>query len=86
VQDTAVVGLAHPKWQEPPLALVVLRPGHDATQGRLREHLSATFARWQLPDQILFVDSIPKTSVGKLDKKAIRARYAELYESASGPS
>jgi fatty-acyl-CoA synthase len=79
VREAAVVGVPHPKWQERPLALVVLKPGHHATLQQVREHLSATFAKWQLPDQVLFVESIPKTSVGKINKKAMRAEYAGLY-------
>ncbi|MBO9651139.1 MAG: long-chain-fatty-acid--CoA ligase [Variovorax sp.] len=79
VRDAAVVGIAHAKWQERPLALVVLKPGQAATQAQLLAHLSAAFSRWQLPDEILFVESIPKTSVGKLDKKRIRAENADRY-------
>ncbi len=83
VRDAAVVGIAHPKWQERPLALVILKPGHQATLQQLHQHLSATFAKWQLPDRVLFVDAIPKTSVGKLDKKVIRATHADLYANES---
>ena len=79
VREAAVVGIPHAKWQERPLALVVLRPGHEATVGQLKAHLMSAFANWQLPDQILFVEAIPKTSVGKLDKKRIRAEHAERY-------
>ena len=79
VRDAAVVGIAHPKWQERPLALVVLKPGQLATLEELHAHLSSAFAKWQLPEQVLFVESIPKTSVGKLDKKLIRAQHADLY-------
>jgi fatty-acyl-CoA synthase len=86
VRDAAVVGLPHPKWQERPLALVVLKPGHLATAQQLHEHLSAAFAMWQLPDQILLVHSIPKTSVGKLNKKVIRADYAGIYGQAADPT
>jgi fatty-acyl-CoA synthase len=86
IRDAAVVGLPHPMWQERPLALVVLKPGHQVTVQQLHEHLSAAFARWQLPDQILLVNSIPKTSVGKLNKKVIRAEYAGLYGHAADQS
>jgi fatty-acyl-CoA synthase len=79
VRDAAVVGVPHPKWQERPLALVVLRPGQQATQEQLQEHLTSAFAKWQLPDQILFVETIPKTSVVKIDKKRIRVEQAERY-------
>jgi fatty-acyl-CoA synthase len=79
VREAAVVGLPHPRWEERPLALVVLKPGHQASVQQLHEHLSTAFARWQLPDQILLVNSIPRTSVGKLNKKVIRAAYLGLY-------
>lgn len=58
---------------------MVLRPGQQATQEQLQEHLTSAFAKWQLPDQILFVETIPKTSVGKIDKKRIRVEQAERY-------
>jgi fatty-acyl-CoA synthase len=64
------------------LALVVLEPGRPATAEELIEHLAGAFKRWQLPDRILFVASLPKTSVGKLNKKAIRAEYVGLYAQA----
>ena len=79
VRDAAVIGIPHAKWQERPLALVVLKPGQEATLEQLHAHLSSAFAKWQLPDQVLFVEAIPKTSVGKNDKKRMRAEHAERY-------
>ena len=79
VSDAAVIGVAHSKWQERPLALVVLKPGHEVTVEQLHKHLSSAFAKWQLPDEILFVQAIPKTSVGKNDKKSMRAAHANRY-------
>jgi fatty-acyl-CoA synthase len=79
VREAVVVGVPHPRWQERPLALVVLEPGRQATPEELIAHLAETFERWQLPDRVLLVDSIPKTSVGKLNKKAIRAEHADIY-------
>jgi fatty-acyl-CoA synthase len=81
VLEAAVVGITHPKWEERPLALVVLREGEKerVTADDIRNHLAKTFARWQLPDEVLFVDQIPKTSVGKLNKKEIREQYKEMY-------
>ena len=81
VLEAAVVGVAHPKWEERPLALVVLREEHKGkvSAEEIREHLAKTFAKWQLPEEVLFVDEIPKTSVGKLDKKVIRAEHADIY-------
>jgi fatty-acyl-CoA synthase len=81
VLEAAVVGVAHPKWQERPLALVVLRPEYagkvDAEE--IRNHLGQKFAKWQLPESVIFVASIPKTSVGKINKKVIREEHKTAY-------
>ena len=77
VLDAAVVGVPDERWAERPLATVVLRPGMSATPEELREFLAPKVARWWLPERWAFVDELPKTSVGKLDKKVIRAEYAE---------
>ncbi|MBF5007249.1 long-chain-fatty-acid--CoA ligase [Diaphorobacter caeni] len=79
VRDAAVVGIPHAKWQERPLALVALKPGQQATLEQMHAHLGSAFAKWQLPDQILFVEAIPKTSVGKNDKRRMRAEHAGRY-------
>jgi len=81
VLEATVVGLFHPKWDERPLALVVLREGDkDKTDEQdIRNFLKETFAKWQLPNKILFVDEIPKTSVGKFDKKRLRSTYENLF-------
>ena len=79
VADAVVVGVTHPRWEERPLALVVLKQGQLLTKEQVWEHLSASFAKWQMPDQVLFVDKIPKTSVGKLNKKVVREDYGHVY-------
>ena len=81
VAEAAVVGLAHPRWDERPLAVVVARPGreNECTTETVRAHLAAQFPKWWLPDTVIVVDAIPKTSVGKFLKSAIRDRYRELY-------
>jgi fatty-acyl-CoA synthase len=76
VADAAVVGVPDEKWAERPLATVVLKQGRSATPVELREFLAPKVARWWLPERWAFVDELPKTSVGKLDKKVIRADYA----------
>ncbi len=78
VRRAAVVGLRTPVAGAP-VALVVPEPGHDIDFDQLRTHLAATFAKWQLPDEILVVDDLPMTSVGKLDKKTLREEYADFY-------
>jgi fatty-acyl-CoA synthase len=81
VLEVAVIGIPHPKWEERPLALIVLREGFESVnEEEIREHLLKSFAKWQLPDKILFVKSIPRTSVGKLDKKVMREKYKNIYQ------
>ncbi|MFX0009992.1 MAG: long-chain-fatty-acid--CoA ligase, partial [Candidatus Hermodarchaeota archaeon] len=76
VLEAAVIGIKHPKWDERPLALIKLRPEIESLEKKeLIEFLLNKFPRWQIPDDFLFVDEIPKTSVGKLNKKVIRERY-----------
>ncbi|WDZ86430.1 fatty acid--CoA ligase [Micromonospora cathayae] len=77
VTEACVVGVPDDRWGERPLATVVLSPGASVTPEELREFLAGTVARWQLPERWAFVDAVPKTSVGKLDKKVVRSRYAE---------
>jgi len=77
VEEAAVIAIPDDRWQERPLACVVLRAGRALELGRLRAHLQASgFASWQLPDRMELIDVVPRTSVGKFDKKALRARFA----------
>ncbi|MFC7741635.1 hypothetical protein ACFQXA_12645 [Nocardiopsis composta] len=77
VAEAAVVAVPDPRWDERPLAAVVLAEGASADAAELRAFLADRVARWQLPERWAFIDEVPKTSVGKYDKKALRARYAE---------
>ena len=77
VLEAAVVGIPDEKWQERPLASVVLREGASVTPGELRDYLATSFAKWQLPDAWTFIEAVPRTSVGKFDKKVLRRRYGE---------
>jgi fatty-acyl-CoA synthase len=74
VFEAAVIGLPHEKWQERPLACVVVKPGHALGKEEIYAFLRDRVARWWLPEDILFVDSIPKTSVGKFAKRELRER------------
>ncbi len=78
VLEAAVIAVPDAKWDERPLACVVPRPEarERLTAEELLEHLRPRVARWWLPDAIVFIDEVPKTSVGKFDKKVLRARYA----------
>jgi fatty-acyl-CoA synthase len=69
----------HPKWDERPLAVVVPKPGQSVTVEELREFLAPQFAKWWLPDAFEFAAEIPRTSVGKFKKSALREKYQERY-------
>jgi fatty-acyl-CoA synthase len=77
VREAAVIAVPHERWTERPLACVVLQPGAACGPEELREHLAGLVAKWWLPDEIAFVDEVPKTSVGKFDKKVLRAQVAD---------
>ncbi|MGN6162150.1 MAG: fatty acid--CoA ligase [Marmoricola sp.] len=77
VLEAAVIGVEDDKWGERPLANVVLKEGAGATPTSLRDFLSDSVAKWQLPERWAFIDEVPKTSVGKFDKKVLRQRYAD---------
>ncbi|MBH81174.1 MAG: long-chain fatty acid--CoA ligase [Gammaproteobacteria bacterium] len=73
VAQACVVAQPHPKWDERPVALVILEPGAEVDQEAILAHCGTAFAKWQLPDEVLYVDEIPLTSTGKMDKKVVRA-------------
>ena len=77
VKEACVVGIPHPKWQERPLAAIVLKDGKETSCEELRNFLATSFAKWQLPDAFVFLDAIPRTSVGKFKKIALREQFAE---------
>jgi fatty-acyl-CoA synthase len=77
VAEAAVVGVPDEKWSERPLVAVVLRPGESVSPAELQSFLVDKVAKWQLPENWTFIDEVPKTSVGKFDKKRIRAAAAE---------
>ncbi len=84
VREAAVVGIEHPKWQERPLAFVVLEnvAKKEKIKEELMNHLKERFPKWWLPDEIIFVDEIPKTSVGKFDKKVLKEEYRHYFMKA----
>jgi fatty-acyl-CoA synthase len=79
VAEAAVIGVPHPKWAERPLACVVVKAGESLTKEEVLEFLGDKVAKWWLPDDVVFVDEIPKTSVGKFSKKDLRDKF-EGYE------
>jgi len=77
IVQACVVAHPHPRWDERPVALVIVESGVDVEPKEILEHCATAFAKWQLPDDILFVDEIPLTSTGKMDKKIVRADLEE---------
>jgi fatty-acyl-CoA synthase len=77
VAEAAVIGVPHPKWQERPLLLVVLREGHDVTGEQVLDHLAGEVAKWWLPDDVVFVDELPHTATGKVLKLELRKQYRD---------
>lgn len=73
IAQACVVAHPHPKWDERPVALVVLEPGREVAAEAILAHCATAFAKWQLPDDVLYIDSIPLTTTGKMDKKVVRA-------------
>ena len=84
IMEAAVIGLAHPKWDERPIAYAVPRPEFkgQVTQEEVIEFLKDKVAKWWLPDEVRFIDEVPKTSVGKFDKKVLRAGAEPIKEEA----
>jgi acyl-CoA synthetase (AMP-forming)/AMP-acid ligase II len=85
VQEAAVIAAPDERWGERPLACVVARPEHrgQISPDELTSHLATRVAKWWLPDRYELLDEIPKTSVGKFDKKVLRARLVEGRRIAS---
>ena len=75
VIEASVIGVPDPRWQERPLACVVVKDGAVVDASELAEFLGAHVAKWQVPERWSFIDEVPKTSVGKFDKKVLRARH-----------
>ncbi len=77
IREAAVVGVTHPRWSERPLACVVVEPGQELTKEEVLDFIRPRLAKWQMPDDVVFIDEVPKTSVGKFSKKTLRDRYAD---------
>ena len=77
VAEAAVIGVAHPKWDERPLLVVVLKPGAEADRASLLGFLEGRIARWWMPDDVVFVKELPHTATGKIQKTALRETFRE---------
>jgi fatty-acyl-CoA synthase len=77
VAEAAVIGVAHAKWQERPLLVVVRKAGREATREELLKFLEGKVAKWWLPDDVVFVDELPHTATGKLLKTKLRETFRD---------
>jgi fatty-acyl-CoA synthase len=78
VAEAAVIAVPDERWSERPLALLVLKPGNShVSASDIQDHLRPRFAKWMVPDHIEFVTELPRTSVGKLNKLALRHQYTD---------
>jgi fatty-acyl-CoA synthase len=77
VAEAAVIGVRHPKWDERPLLIVVLKEGQSATKAEMLAYLEGKIAKWWMPDDVAFVDAIPHTATGKIQKTALRDRFKD---------
>jgi fatty-acyl-CoA synthase len=84
IREAAVIAVPHPKWQERPLAVVILKEGRTVEPSELRAFLAQTFASWQVPDAFVFVNQLPYTSTGKVLKRKLREDFADWQWEATG--
>jgi acyl-CoA synthetase (AMP-forming)/AMP-acid ligase II len=77
VAEAAVIGVAHPKWDERPLLVIVPKPGRSPTRDDLLAFLRGRVAKWWLPDDVVMVDEIPHTATGKIQKTVLREQFRE---------
>ena len=75
VANAAVIGLAHPKWDERPLLIIEPKPGSKPTKDEMLGFLQGKIAKWWMPDDVAFVDGIPHTATGKILKTALREQF-----------
>lgn len=85
VAEAAVIGVAHPKWQERPLLVVVKKEGSDLSRDELLGFLEGKIAKWWMPDDAVFVDELPHTATGKLQKTKLRERFRDYKLAATDP-
>ena len=77
VAEAAVIGVAHPKWDERPLLVVVKKPGAEVTREELLAFFEGKIAKWWMPDDVVFVDEMPHTATGKMLKTKLREQFKD---------
>ena len=76
--EAGAIGIAHPKWDERPVLIVVRKPGAEIGEGDVKDYLKDRIAKWWMPDAVLFVDELPHTGTGKIQKTALRAQFKDF--------
>ncbi|MGH6768179.1 MAG: long-chain-fatty-acid--CoA ligase [Xanthobacteraceae bacterium] len=84
VAEAAVIGVRHPKWDERPLLIVVLKPGQSASKEEMLGFMQGKIAKWWMPDDVAFVDGIPHTATGKIQKMELRAQFKDYVLATAG--
>jgi fatty-acyl-CoA synthase len=85
VAEAAVIGVRHPKWDERPLLVIVLKDGQSATKEEMLAFFDGKVAKWWMPDDVAFVDEIPHTATGKIQKTALRERFRNFVLPTAAP-
>jgi fatty-acyl-CoA synthase len=77
VAEAAVIGIAHPKWDERPLLVIVRKPGKEPTKEAILDYMRPRCAKWWMPDDVAFVAEIPHTATGKIQKTTLREQFRD---------
>jgi fatty-acyl-CoA synthase len=77
VAEAAVIGVKHPKWDERPLLIIVLKPGQKAAKDEILQFMQGKIAKWWMPDDVIFVTEIPHTATGKIQKTVLREQFRD---------
>jgi fatty-acyl-CoA synthase len=78
VAEAAVIGIPHPKWDERPLLLIVVKPDRSPTKQEILAFMQGKIAKWWMPDEVIFIPEIPHTATGKISKKTIRDQFKDF--------
>jgi len=79
LEIAACIGIAHEKWEERPLLVAVKKAGADPSKQSILDLIASEHAKWQVPDDVVFIDEMPLTATGKIDKKPLRKMFSEYY-------
>ena len=78
VEDVAAIGAKHEKWDERPILIVVKRPGEDPSSDEIRAAFEGKIAKWQIPDAVVFTETLPRNATGKVLKRKLREQFGDV--------